>query len=76
MDLFGNLDYWLDLVTVTGLHLFRLVQVLLEVPTASAAFVCLPVTLGYWLPLAEQPALAVPRQQHNTLHQCLAISSS
>lgn len=62
MDLSGDWDYWLDLVTVTGLDLFHLVQVLWDFPIASEAttFACLPVTLGYWLPLAEQPTLVVP----------------
>ena len=35
MDLSGDLDYCLDLVTVTGLHLFHLVQVLWDFPVVS-----------------------------------------
>lgn len=37
MDLSGDQDYWLDLVTVTGLELFHLVQVLWDSSIATKA---------------------------------------
>lgn len=44
--------WWSGLVTVTGLDLFHLVQVLWAFPTAREATTsaCLSATCGYWLP--------------------------
>lgn len=62
MDLSGDLDYWLYVVTATGLDLFPFMSCgTFPLPVEKATiFACLPVTPGYWLSLTEQPTLAVP----------------
>lgn len=62
MDLSGDLDYWLYLVTANGLDLFLFMSYgTFPLPVEKATtFACLPVTPGYWLFLTEQLTLAVP----------------
>lgn len=60
----------MDLVTITGLDLFHLVQILWDFPTATEAttFSCLPVTLGYWMPLYERPTLVILWQYNSRIY--------
>lgn len=62
MDLSGDLDYWLDLVTVTGLDLFHLVQALCDFPIASQAttFACLLSPLATGFPWQSSQPLSFP----------------